>query len=217
MFHYGAWLAPRLAEAEVRTKALVCTAQFQHEWHLPVSASSLLTLRHLEQAEGDQLQCGDTPTKSSARQDRFDLERALRALQAFDLRRGLPRPASYPSSRSFRSSSFTRTSPGAHGHKQWHLHEIPLLHKTVLNTLCAGNHLLRRYAESAIGAVSLPEPYIPQYLFAERSKSAQAVTPGGRSESLAGLFAIQRRALLIDRSGTGNACCCAIWRETGTP
>jgi hypothetical protein len=93
----------------------------------------------------------------------------------------------------------------------------PLLHKTVLNTLCARNHLLRRYAESAIGAVSLPEPYIPQYLFAERSKSAQAVTPGGRSESLAGLFAIQRRALLIDRSGTGNACCCAIWRETGTP
>jgi hypothetical protein len=55
--------------------------------------------------------------------------------------------------------------------------KFPLLHKTVLNTSWARNRLFRRYAEGAIGALALalPKPYIPQSLFAEKYRSAQAL------------------------------------------
>ena len=51
----------------------------------------------------------------------------------------------------------------------------------------------------------MPKPYISQSLFAEKDKAAQALTPDGSSESLTDLFAVQRRVLLIARSGTGKS------------
>lgn len=82
--------------------------------------------------------------------------------------------------------------------------KFPLLHKEILNTAWARRRLLFRLAKSAV-ATSLPDPYIPQSLFAAKQAQAQQIILDGSSEGLKQLFAIQRRALLVARSGTGKS------------
>src|SRR5208282_5571918 len=95
--------------------------------------------------------------------------------------------------------------------------KFPVFHKTVLGTSWARNHLFRRYAEGAIAAAVMPKLYIPQSLFAEKDKAAHALAPDGSSKSLTDLFAVQRRALLIARSGTGKSVFLRhLVREVGT-
>ncbi len=83
--------------------------------------------------------------------------------------------------------------------------KFPFLHKTILGTRWARRRLFRQYTRNAIAGAAVPAPYIPQSLFAEKDKDAQALTRDGGSESLVGMFAAQRRALLIARSGTGKS------------
>jgi hypothetical protein len=83
--------------------------------------------------------------------------------------------------------------------------KFPFLHKAILNTAWARAYLFRRYTERVIAEAIMPEPYIPQSLFAEMDKTAQRFRPDGGTKSLAELFAVQRRALLIARSGTGKS------------
>jgi ligand-binding sensor domain-containing protein len=82
--------------------------------------------------------------------------------------------------------------------------KFPFLHKAVLNSAWARRHLFRRIAKSAASA-SLPSPYITQSLFAAKQNRVEPITLDGSRESLNQLFASQRRALLIARSGTGKS------------
>ena len=77
--------------------------------------------------------------------------------------------------------------------------------------------LILRVRKKLDGLSGGAKPYIPQSLFAEKDKEAHALTPDGSSESLAGLFAVQRRVLLIARSGTGKSVFLRyLVREVGT-
>jgi ligand-binding sensor domain-containing protein len=82
--------------------------------------------------------------------------------------------------------------------------KFPILHKTILNTVWARHHLFRQLAEIG-SAVSLPKPYIQQSLFLASDKQVQPIVVDGRIESLKQLFGVERRALLIARSGTGKS------------
>jgi ligand-binding sensor domain-containing protein len=83
--------------------------------------------------------------------------------------------------------------------------KFPLLHKTVLGTRWARRRIFRNYAAHALATVVQQKPYIPQSLFAERATETRALIPDGSHQGLEHLFAAQRRALLIARSGTGKS------------
>jgi ligand-binding sensor domain-containing protein len=82
--------------------------------------------------------------------------------------------------------------------------KFPFLHKAVLNTAWARRNLFFRLVAGADTA-ALPTPYIPQSLFATKQAQARQLTLDGSRDSLKLLFASQRRALVIARSGTGKS------------
>jgi len=82
--------------------------------------------------------------------------------------------------------------------------KFPVAHKAVVNTRWARRHLFRRLAERG-SATPGPEPYIPQSLFAAADQEPQPLSPDGGRASLAQIFARERRALLLARSGTGKS------------
>jgi ligand-binding sensor domain-containing protein len=83
--------------------------------------------------------------------------------------------------------------------------KFPFLHKSVLSSRWARRHIFHQYTTKAVAASAEPKHYFPQSLFAEKDRTGLALTPDGSIQSLAGLFASQRRALLIARSGTGKS------------
>jgi hypothetical protein len=82
--------------------------------------------------------------------------------------------------------------------------KFPFAHKAILNTRWARGYLFRRLAATA-NATALPRPYIPQSIFAAADTEARSLNLDGSRESLMQLFAAERRALLIARSGTGKS------------
>ena len=81
--------------------------------------------------------------------------------------------------------------------------KFPFAHKAILNTSWARGYLFRKFAATATTA-ALPWPYIPQSIFAAADNQARSLNIDGSRESLMQLFADERRALLIARSGTGK-------------
>jgi ligand-binding sensor domain-containing protein len=82
--------------------------------------------------------------------------------------------------------------------------KFPLLHKTILNSRWARRYLFKRLAAKA-ATMDLPKPYIQQYVFSTADRNVAPLTVDGSRKSLMELFAKERRALLIARSGTGKS------------
>jgi hypothetical protein len=82
--------------------------------------------------------------------------------------------------------------------------KFPFAHKTVLNTRWARAYLFRQLAGKGSNT-TVPKPYIPQSVFAAADKKAQSLSLDGSRKSLTQLFAAERRALLVARSGTGKS------------
>jgi hypothetical protein len=82
--------------------------------------------------------------------------------------------------------------------------KFPFAHKAILDTRWARGYLFSQLTAIG-GAAPVPTPYIPQSVFAAADKEVQSLTLDGSRESLRQLFAAERRAILIARSGTGKS------------
>ncbi len=195
MFHY-VW---QLTEdghrpgPELRTRSPVYRASFPHDgvYSLRVAAVDRYGFRSLPRDIDFHV---SLPKPDPLRETLFKAGAALISTGALYLLLMFPLVPLYP------RFSWARTAMNS-----GLLTKFPLAHKAILDTRWARRCLFHQLAAETLEDPELPDPYVPQSVFAARDRTAHALPLDGGSESLKALLSERRRALVIARSGTGKS------------